>query len=116
MSVPTVDEFKEMDDPWINYFLSEQERLSAEMDVSELMHMAGSFGRPGSMTEGGQRYSKQRLELDAVTLRFTIYCLAKGIIPIYDIRNFDGETPPMATDVAVDLDVARAVMDGKDPQ
>lgn len=80
MTIPTVEELRATDDPVINHYLDFQEKLSNGMTTYEAMHMIDSFGRPGSLTEGGKRYKNASLELDIVQLQLSLYCIVRGYI------------------------------------
>ena len=94
MSIPTPDQLRAMNDPWINYFLSEQERLDKDLNVAELQHKAESFGKPGSLTYGGRKYKALAYEKETLDLRFILYCLVKGIVSVDEYAPLFQNDPP----------------------
>jgi len=93
----TEAELRALGDPWIDWFLSEQQRLRSDMSTYNLMHMAGSFGRPGSMTEGGIKYRAASFERDLVDLQLMLYALIKGYIKLEDLDASVYDKPPKKT-------------------
>jgi len=89
----SIDELRELNDPWVDWFLREQERISGDMKTSELCHMAESFGRPGSLTHHGRKYREQSFELTTTQLRLTMYCMAKGYVSVDQINVPEGDPP-----------------------
>lgn len=87
----TEEELRALNDPWVDWFLSEQERLQGDRKTYELMHMAGSFGKPGSMTEGGRKFRAASLELELIGYQFSMYALHKGYVKLedYDFSVYD---------------------------
>lgn len=94
MSIPTSEELSAFDDPWVDYMLDMQADILNKMSVANLCHMAQSFGLPGSMTEGGQEYTKLGHQLEAVKAHLSLYCLAKGHIQADDVLSHYTHAPP----------------------
>lgn len=74
------------DDKNVLVFLAQQYQLRQDMQCYELMHMAGSFGKPGSLTEGGRKYKLAATEAAELNLRGVLYALKQGWISIDDIN------------------------------
>lgn len=72
-------------DEWAIKWIARQCELNSEMVTDELMHMAGSFGRPGSLTEGGIRYKQHATELGEHNLMGLIYAMQRGWITPEDV-------------------------------
>ncbi len=87
-------ELRALHDPWIDWFIDRQARLLQELKTDDLMHMAGSFGKPGSMTEGGQRFKVHSLELDLHNKALMLYALAKGYMGVEEIGLTAYDKPP----------------------
>jgi hypothetical protein len=67
-------------------FLAAQNNLRGLQLKHELMHMAGSFGRPGSLTEGGRLYKQTSYELDILNLQGVIYAIQQGYADVTDVK------------------------------
>lgn len=78
-------------DPNVVLFLGAQNTLRGMQTTHELMHMADSFGRPGSLTEGGRRYRETADRLYQLNLCGIIYAAQQGWVDISDV-NF-GDKP-----------------------
>lgn len=90
----TEEQLRALNDPWINWFLSEQERLIKEMKTDNLVHMAQSFGSP--RTEGAARYKAHGNELERINSDFKLYALYKGYIKLeeLDFSYYERTRPP----------------------
>ena len=90
MALLTVEELRALGDIVVNKYLDDQEELNKNMVTYELMHIADSFGLPGSMTEGGKRYKLAATEFNLVQLQLALYCIVMGYVsadeyaPLYD--------------------------------
>lgn len=62
-------------------FLAVQNKMQGLQTTHRLMHMAGSFGSPGSTTEGGQRYRQTADALAELNLRGALYAIQRGYVP-----------------------------------
>lgn len=78
-------------DPNVVTFLGAQNTLRGMQTTHRLMHMAGSFGRPGSLTEGGRLHAQTADRLAYLNLTGIIYAAQHGWVDISDV-NF-GDTP-----------------------
>lgn len=89
----TEEELRALNDPWVDWFLSEQKRLHGEMRTDQLVHVAQSFGSP--VTEGAARYRAHGTELELLNAQFMIYALAKGYLQVdqLDMTTYD-QAPP----------------------
>ncbi len=90
----TEEELRALNDPWINWFLSEQARLHKEMATDKLVHMAQSFG--SAQTEGATRYKTHSLELEGVNAQLMIYALGRGYLDPkkLDLDYYNENEPP----------------------
>jgi hypothetical protein len=89
------EELRAFNDPWVDYFLNEQDRLLSDMRFNQLIHAAESYGRPGSQTEGGKNYKVAATELESVSDKLLVYLLYKGYVKWddMDMSLFD-QAPP----------------------
>lgn len=74
-------------DKRIAEFNKTREKLASEMRLHELCHRAESFGRPGSMTESGKKYSRAALEMEVETRNLLLYMVYKGHIKVEDLAE-----------------------------
>lgn len=91
------EELRALNDPWVDWFLSEQVRLHGDRQTYNLMHIAGSFGLPGSMTEGGQKFRAASIELELVEAQFLLYMLHKGHVTLDQLNFSTYDKPPKGT-------------------
>lgn len=85
------------DDPNVLRFLAAQNELRSQQVTHRLMHMAGSFGRPGSLTEGGRRHRLAATDLSELNLLAIVYAAQRGWIDVNDVQLPDepfGGIPP----------------------
>ncbi len=73
-------------DEWVVKWIYRQYALNGCLQTDELMHMAGSFGMPGSQTEGGIRYKQHATELAEHNLLGIIYAIQRGWIAASDVH------------------------------
>jgi hypothetical protein len=66
-------------------FITRQAKLMQTMNTDQLVHVAGSFGKPGSMTLGGQMYKQHATELAELNLMGLLYALKMGYAELTDI-------------------------------
>jgi hypothetical protein len=78
MATLTVEELRGLGDPKVDDYLERQAKLNNEMETYRLMHIADSFGRPGSHTTGGVKWSAADLRSKCLQYEFVLYCLVKG--------------------------------------
>lgn len=92
----TEEELRALGDPWVDWYLTEQARLDQNKSTANLMHMAESYGRPGSMTMGGQKYRAASLEREVVDKQLIIYCMARGYLDPAKLNLgwYDENQPP----------------------
>lgn len=73
-------------DEWVVKWVARQYELFTDMATDELMHMAGSFGLPGSQTEGGRRYKLHATEAAEHNLLGILCCIQRGWITASQIN------------------------------
>lgn len=90
-------------DPNVVEFLGAQNTLLGMQTTHRLMHMADSFGKPGSLTEGGQRHAKTADRLTLLNLTAIIYAAQRGWLDVGDV-TFDDK--PFVIDERIDWEVS----------
>lgn len=83
----TPEDLRALNDPWITLYCDEIDRLESDMQTDELIHIGQSFGRPGSMTEGGQRYRAHSLELELTRMQLLLCLVFKGHVDIHEVQS-----------------------------
>jgi hypothetical protein len=89
-------------DPNVVAFIGAQNTLQGLQTTHRLMHMAGSFGRPGSLTEGGRRHRQTADRLTLLNLTAIIYATQRGWIDPAEVQFGD---EPFAIDESIDWHV-----------
>lgn len=88
------EQLRSLNDDWVNWFLNEQDRLLNQQSTNKLMHYAGSYGSPGSQTEGGLKYKEVAQQLEILNYKFLLYLVGKGHVnpDMIDLSAFNN--PP----------------------
>jgi hypothetical protein len=84
----THEQLRALNDSWITMYVNEIERLEGDLELDQLIHIGQSFGRPGSLTEGGQRYRAHTLEMEITRMQLLMCLLYRGHVTINQVEVF----------------------------